>query len=75
MVRVIKFEVPAGAFERYINRFLRESNISDDDIISIQILSAREVTTANGMRSMVYSGVVFVKDKGLTRDQVLRSHY
>jgi len=75
MVRVIEFEVPAEVFDRYINGFLRENNISDDDIINIQILSTREVTRSNGMRSVVYSGVVFVKDRGLTRDQILRSHY
>ena len=75
MVRVIQFEVPAEVFGNYVGELLRKNNISDDDIINIQILSARGVTRSNGMRSIVYSVVVFVKDRGLTRDQILRSHY
>ena len=75
MVRVIEFEAPAEVFGNYVSKFLRENNIPDDDIINIQILSARGVTTSNGMRSIVYSVVVFAKDRGLTRDQILRSHY
>lgn len=75
MVRVIQFEVPAQGFDNYVGELLRKNNIPDDDIINIQILSARGVTTSNGMRSIVYSVVVFVKDRGLTRDQILRSHY
>jgi len=75
VVRVIQFEVPAEVFGNYVGELLRKNNISDDDIINIQILSARGVTRSNGMRSIVYSVVVFVKDRGLTRDQILRSHY
>jgi len=75
MVRVIQFEAPEVGFENYVNRALQQNGLSDNDIINMQIVSARPATRANGTRVLVYRVVVFAKNPPLTREQILKSHY